>query len=216
MKKQILSIAIVFLTIVATARNQEYEKVMGETLSQYKNCKNVEDFQALANKFSMIANAEKTEWLPFYYHAHCYILMSFMEPSDPKKKDDYLDVAEKSIEKILGLAPNEPEAYTLQGFFYTARLVVNPMERGQKYSMLSSQSLGKALGMEPGNPRARVLKLQNEMGTAQFFGKDPSEYCGQSKELLAKCDEYKIKSPIYPNWGKDQAEGIVKGCAETK
>jgi hypothetical protein len=90
------------------------------------------------------------------------------------------------------------------------------MERGQKYSMLSSQSLGKALGMEPANPRAKVLKLQNDMGAAQFFGKDPSEYCGQAKELLEKWDAYKIKSPIYPNWGKDQAEGLVKGCAEPK
>jgi len=194
------------------AQSKEYYDAMGEALGQYAKCKSVSDFQVLGNRFGLIADTEKTEWLPFYYQAHCYIIMSFMEPTDTKKKDEYLDVAEKSIEKMLTLAPNESEAYTLQGFCYTARLVVNPMERGQKYSMLSSQSLGKALALDADNPRAKVLKLQNEMGAAQFFGKDPKEYCPQADELLANWDNYKVKSPLYPSWGKDQVEGIVTGC----
>ena len=90
------------------------------------------------------------------------------------------------------------------------------MERGQKYSMLSAQSLGKALAMEPGNPRASVLKLQNEMGTAQFYGNDPAEYCSQAYELLARWDNYKPKSPVYPSWGKDQVEGVVERCKAGK
>ena len=216
MKNTFLSIAIIFLALSGKSQSKEFAGAMGEALGQYASCKTVAEMQALGNRFGLIANAEKSEWLPLYYHSHCYILMSFMEPTDAKKKDEYLDEAEKSIEKILALAPNEAEVYVLQGFCYTARLVVNPMERGQKYSMLSSQSLGKALAMEPGNPRAKVLKLQNDMGTARFFGNDPSEYCGQAKELLAKWDDYKPKSPLYPNWGKDQAEGLVKGCPETK
>jgi hypothetical protein len=216
MKKIILSIAVVFLAMFSQAGSPEFMKVMGETLGQYQYCKNVEDFQSLANKFERIANAEEGEWLPLYYHAHCNILMSFMEPADSKKKDEYLDAAEKSIEKIIVMAPGEAEVFALQGFLYTGRLVVNPMERGQKYSMLSGQSLGKALAMEPGNPRASVLKLQNEMGTAQFYGNDPAVYCSQAFELLARWDNFKPKSPIYPAWGKDQVEQLVEGCKAGK
>jgi hypothetical protein len=216
MKKTILTIAVIFLAMFSQAANPEFMKVMGETLAQYQYCKNVDDFQSLANKFERIANAEKGEWLPLYYHAHCYILMSFIETTDAKKKDEYLDAAEKSIEKILVMAPGEAEVYALQGFLYTGRLVINPMERGQKYSMLSGQSLGKALAMEPGNPRASVLKLQNEMGTAQFYGNDPAEYCSQAFELLDRWDNYKLKSPIYPSWGKDQVEGVAERCKAGK
>lgn len=212
MKKITFSLLYVLLTSVSMAQKPEFMQSMGETLGQYASCRTVADFQALGNKFQMIANVEKTEWLPLYYHAHCCILMSFIEPKDAVKKDSYLDEAEKSIAKLVNLAPNESEIYALQSFYFTARLVVNPMERGQKYSALSGQAIGKALALDPTNPRARLIKIQGDMGSASFFGQDPKSFCPQAKELLASWDQFRPKSPIHPNWGKDQAEGIVKGC----
>ena len=146
-----------------------------------------------------------------YYHAHCYILMSFVE-QDAAKKDGYLDVAEKSINKLIEMAPAEAEVFVLQSFYLTGRLVVNPMERGQEYSGLSGQAIGKALALDATNPRAQMMKIQMDMGTARFFGTDPKSFCPQAKDLLANWDNFKPKSPLYPNWGKDQVIGIVKGC----
>lgn len=211
MKRFILSLAVVFFSLVAGAQNAEYYKVMGETLGKFANCKTAADFQDLGNKFGMIANAEKSEWLPVYYQAHCYILMSFID-QDAAKKDSYLDEAEKLVNKLVEMAPNEAEVYVLQSFFYTGRLVVNPAERGQQFSQLSGQAIGKALALEPNNPRARMLKIQMDMGAARFFGNDPNSYCPDAKKLLASWDQYKPKSPLYPNWGKEQVEEIVKGC----
>ena len=212
MKKIILSFAVLFFSLTLMAQKPEFLQSMGETLGQFSTCKNVADFQALGNKFEMIANVEKTEWLPLYYNAYCYIIMSFMEPTDAVKKDSYLDVAEKSVEKIIAMVPEEPEVFALQSFYYTARLVVNPMERGQKFSGLSGQAVGKALALDASNPRAQLIKLQNDMGAAQFYGKDPKSFCPQAKNLLANWDKFKPKSPLYPSWGKNQVEGIVKGC----
>ncbi|MFZ4704894.1 MAG: hypothetical protein ACOYMF_02695 [Bacteroidales bacterium] len=212
MKKTILLFAILLAVLTGKSQSKEYYGAMGEALGQYASCKNIDDFQSLGNRFSLIANAEKTEWLPFYYHANCYIIMSFMEPSDAAKKDSYLDIAEKSITKMIELAPKEAEVYALQSMFYSARLVVNPMERGQKYGMLSGQAVGMALGFDANNPRAKFIKLRNDMGAAQFYGKDPKEYCPQAKELLSSWDTYKVKGPLYPAWGKDQVAEIVAGC----
>jgi len=211
MKKIILSLAVVLISLVSMAQKPEFFKAMGETLGQYATCKNVADFQELGNKFQVIANAETKEWLPLYYHAHCYIIMSFME-QDAAKKDSYLDVVEKSIEKMIGLAPNESDVFALQSFYFTARLVVNPMERGQKFSALSGQAVGKALALDPTNPRAKLIKLQGDMGAAKFYGTDPKSFCPQAKELLVNWDNFKPKSPIHPKWGKDQVAGIVNGC----
>jgi len=211
MKKIVLSIAVVLFSLVVMAQKAEFYQTMGETLPQYGTCKSVADFQALGNKFEMIANVEKSEWLPLYYHAHCYILMSFME-QDAAKKDSYLDVAEKSVNKLIEMAPAEAEVFVLQAFFYTGRLVVNPMERGQQYSGLSGQAIGKALALDASNPRAQLMKIQMDMGTARFFGTDPKSFCPQAKDLLANWDNFKPKSLIHPNWGKDQVAGIVKGC----
>ena len=216
MKTTILSITIILSALIGRSQSKEFVSAMGEALSQYSTCKTIDDFQALGNRFGLIANAEKSEWLPLYYHAHCYILMSFMEPNDAAKKDSYLDEAEKSITKMIELAPRESEVYALQSLLYSARLIVNPMERGQKYGVLSAQAVGMALGMDANNPRAKFIKLRNDMGSAQFFGKDPKEFCPQANELLADWDTYKVKSPIYPGWGKDQVVQIVEGCKTGK
>jgi hypothetical protein len=212
MKKIIISIAILLTALTGMSQSKEFAGAMGEALGQYANCKSVDDFQALGNRFGLIANAEKTEWLPLYYHAHCYIIMSFMEPTDAVKKDSYLDVAEKSITKMIELVPKESEVYALQSMLYSARLVVNPMERGQKFGALSGQAVGMALGLDANNPRAKFIKLRNDMGSAQFFGKDPKEFCPQASELLANWDNYKVKSPLYPAWGKNQVAEIVEDC----
>ena len=212
MKKFTLILAVVLVSLVSKAQKPEYVQTMGETLGQYANCQNVEDFQALGNKFEMIANVEKSEWLPLYYHAQCYILMSFIEQGDATKKDSYLDVAEKSVNKLMEMDPGEAEVFVLQAFYLTGRLVVNPMERGQEYGGLVGQANGKALAMEPTNPRAKLMKIQMDMGSAPYMGLDPKSFCPAAKELLASWDDFKAKSPIHPNWGKDQVEGIVKGC----
>lgn len=211
MKKIILSLAVVLVSLVSMAQKPEYLQAMGETLGQYATCQSVSDFQALGNKFQMIANVEKSEWLPLYYHAQCYILMSLME-QDATKKDGYLDVAEKSITPLLEMVPAESEAFVLQAFYLVGRLVVNPMERGMEYSGLSGQALGKALALDATNPRAQLLQLQMDMGSAQYTGQDPKSFCPKAKELLANWDNFKPKSPIHPNWGKDQIEGVVNGC----
>jgi len=212
MKTKILFIAILLMSLTGMSQSKEFAGAMGQALGQYASCKTIEDFQALGNRFGLIANAEKGEWLPLYYRAHCYIMMSFMEPTDAAKKDNYLDEAEKSITKMIELAPKESEVYALQSLLYSARLVVNPMERGQEYGALSGQAVGTALGLDANNPRAKFIKLRNDMGTAQFFGKDIKEYCPQASELLANWDNYKLRSPLYPAWGKDQVAEIVKGC----
>jgi len=212
MKKIILSLAVLFVSFASMAQKSEFIQTMGETLGQFSTCKNVADFQALGNKFEMIANVEKTEWLPLYYQSYCYIIMSFIEPSDAAKKDSYLDVAEKSLSKLIEMAPAEAEVYALKAFYLTGRLVVNPMERGQEYSGLSGQAVSKALALDPSNPRAKMMKLQGDIGSAPYMGLDPKSFCPQAKTLLAEWDNFKPKSPIHPAWGKDQVEVIVKGC----
>jgi hypothetical protein len=212
MKTTLITLAIMLTSFAGMSQKPEYYKAMGESLGEYANCRSVEDFQALGNKFSMISKTEKDEWLPLYYHAHCYIIMSFMEPNDAKKKDAYLDVAEKSMDLLVQMAPGEADVFALQAMFYTGRLVVNPMERGQKFSMLSAQAIGTAMGIDPANPRAKLIKLQNDMGTAQFYGKDTKEFCVQANDLNDGWDKFVPKSPLHPSWGKDQVAEIVTSC----
>ena len=205
----ILSVLIPFMLI---AKSGNYEKAMTSALTQLQQSKNVDDFGRAANTFKRIANAEPDKWLPEYYVAYSYIIMSFIDTTSMAKKDEYLDVASQSIDKIMESNPEGSEIYALRGFLFTARLVVDAATRGQKYMALSSQDLQKALALNPENPRALYMQLSNKIGMDRFFGNDVSKYCESINQLLKNWDEFNKSPEIYPHWGKPQVEKMRKNC----
>ncbi|MFP4470469.1 MAG: hypothetical protein ACLFPE_07285 [Bacteroidales bacterium] len=206
-------ILMMMVSVMLNAGNPEYEQAMGEALKQYAACNSTDEFRQAANRFTLIAQAENSEWLPLYYYAHCYIIMSFMEEEkDAAVRDALLDEAEESLIRAEKLAPDEDEIFALRGFVYTARLVIDPMNRGQQYSALSEQMLGKALAIDPQNPRAQYMQIANQMGTASFFGQDISVYCTKAKELFEQWDQFPVDSALHPAWGKDQLSELMKSC----
>lgn len=216
MKQTLLLVTFLIVGCIAFAGGPEYEKAMLQALEKFEKCQTAPDFREAANQFDRISNVAKDEWLPAYYRAHCFIIMSFVDKVDAAAKDAYLDEAEKSIEKMLELAPDESEAHALQGFYYSGRLVVDPETRGMKFGMLSGQAVGKALKLDPNNPRAQYMQIQNEMGKAQFFGKDISELCEQAKVSHDRFDEYQVASNIHPHWGKSELKKLSDACKTEK
>jgi hypothetical protein len=212
MKKTIFLFAVIMMSMSGFTAGIKYQKMMGKTLAGFAEASTVEDYRKLGNKFLVIARAEENQWLPYYYHAQCYILMSFDGKESPENKDAYLDEAEISVEEMIRLAPGEPEVYVMQGLLFSARLMVDPMTRGQKFSALSAQAIGKAQGIEPENPRARYMQIANEMGTARFFGDDVSAGCRKAEILYEEWDSYKLKSRIHPSWGKEPLAEIISQC----
>lgn len=214
MKKTVLILATVCISLSSMAADEKYYQKMGETLAAFSGSETLEDLQSVANQFRTIGKAESKEWLPLYYEAQCYILMSFMDNSGANAKDAWLDQAESAIKKMLELAPQESEAYALKSFYHTGRLVVNPPQRAQTTAPLVDAAINKSLGLDPKNPRAKFMRLSNEIGTARFFGSDTAPFCDDAIELLEEWDSFKPKSAIHPSWGKSEVEGIVNGCGK--
>jgi len=214
MKKTTLFACAMFMATLVMGGDEKYYQKMGETLSGFSTCTSVEDYQNLANRFRVIANVEKEEWLPLYYQAQCYILISFMDGLSPEEKDAYLDQAFSLIDNMNEMAPREAEIKVLEAFCLTGSLVVNPPQRAMNTTPLIHAAIAKALALEPNNPRAIFLRISNEMGTASYFGEDTGTYCAQARELLQNWDSYKLKSPIHPSWGKGEVEGIVQSCGQ--
>jgi len=214
MRRTTLLLAAMLMATVVMGQNDKYYEKMGETLAQFASISSEEEFQELANQFRVIANVEKEEWLPLYYEAHCYILMSFMDQLESGIRDAYLEKASGSIDKMIDMASNEAEVHVLNAFYHTGYLVVNPPQRAMSTTPLIHAAIGRALAIEPNNPRALFLRISNEMGTANYFGSDTAPICEEAAKLFESWDSYKVKSSIHPNWGKGEAEGIVRGCNE--
>jgi hypothetical protein len=206
-------LTVMVFTFSALAEgNSAYEKAMGDALKQMKTSRTIDELTNVANQFQRISGAAESEWLPLYYHAQCYVLMGFNTSVEAKKRDEYLNVAQNSIDAALFLNKNESELYALQSLLHTARMVVDPMSRGQQMMGLSGKAIGQALAINPNNPRAQYLQLSNEVGQAQFFGKDISEYCPRINSLKENWDTLETGGEFYPKWGKNEIEQMAKSC----
>ncbi|MDX2431067.1 MAG: hypothetical protein QNK35_09050 [Bacteroides sp.] len=212
MKKTTLMLSALLIAAMAMGGNEMYYKKMGEALAQFSSSKSLDDYQDLANHFQVISGVETAEWLPIYYEAQCYIMIGFMNDLETEKRDSYLAMALTAIDRMIEMAPREAEIHALAALCYTASMTINPAERNPGTAPLIYAALGKALAFEPENPRARFISISNEIGTARFFGSDTAPLCEKASQLLESWDSYVPKSPLYPTWGKMQAQGIVNSC----
>lgn len=191
----------------------KFQMAMGKTLAGYGKCETAPDYAALSARFHRIAQKDSLQWLAKYYEVHTMVLASFTA-TDPTEKDNYLDQVSGTLDALLEQEPSNAEVLVVHAMYYTARLVVDPASRGQKYSMLSAQVIGKARALDAANPRVEYMAIAGEKGTAQFFGQDTSVFCERAKVAHAAFDAYPQASRIHPSWGKDQLAEQAQGCAQ--
>ncbi len=206
-------IAAFLLAIVkfGFANDNKYAEAMQKNIHAVYTVQTIEELQAAANTFERIGSTEKTKWEPYYYASFGYVMMATRE-NDATKKDAYLDLAFTALDKAKAIAPNESEVIALEGFNYMIRLTVDPASGGQQYSGLAMGTLGKALALNPENPRGLFFMAQMQYGTAQFFGSPTTEACATLAKSLKKFTTYKSENALAPVWGKEMAEGMKEKC----
>src|SRR5690242_8753027 len=64
---RILIALLVLTTLSGYGQSDKYMQAMKNNLSRFDSVKTSEEYQALAATFERIGDAEKTEWLPYYY-----------------------------------------------------------------------------------------------------------------------------------------------------
>jgi hypothetical protein len=191
------------------ASDDKYTSAMEKNITLIDSARSLTDFQNVTNNFERIATAEKSKWLPYYYAAYCYSISSFID-SSLSKKDAYLDKADENLNIADSLKQDNSEIYTLRGMICQMRLMVNPMERWQKYGPLSSSFLRKAKELDPTNPRPDFLIGQSLLYTPVEFGGGKEVARPILQASLKKYDTFKPESSISPNWGKN----LVKNALE--
>jgi hypothetical protein len=209
--KTLKVIFFLMVSLSAFANNEKYVEAMKKNIENVYKAATVEELQSAVNTLNRIGDAEKTKWEPYYYASFGNIMLATRE-KDGAKKDAYLDLAKTSLDKAVAIQPNESEIATLEGFIHMIRVTVDPASRGPQYSMMSMQAFGKALAINPNNPRAMALMAQMQFGTAQFFKQEPTEACDANNKALELFNNEKSASPLAPVWGKGMAEGMKANC----
>jgi hypothetical protein len=210
MKKTILIALIALTSIGVNAQNKKYISIMEKNVAELDTTRDAAKLQNLANNFERIAGAEKTEWLPSYYAAYCYVNMTYSTKGD--MIDTYCDKAEKFINKADSISPNNSEIYTIKSQIASARISVNPMTRGQKYGTESAVLRDKAKEFDKTNPRPYYLEGTAHFYTPPMFGGGKDKAKPSFEKALKLYETFKPESSIAPNWGKRSTEYFIKEC----
>lgn len=213
MKNLLLTISFFIVANIAKATDSErFMKAMGVALTEMGQAKDVTALQEIANKFERIAGSETAEWLPNYYTAMTYTLIS-MQQKEGSSKDKYLDKADSFIEKLAKQTVTSPdEVEVLKAQIAMMRISVDGQSRWVKYGSAFEGAIAKAKGINPENPRAYALKAMMVYNTPVQFGGGAEKACPEVQIATQKFANFKPTSLIMPNWGVEQVNGMAKAC----
>ena len=212
MKHLLISLLATSISLLATAQSEKYLNAMKKNIAEMDSTHEASQLSELANNFERIADAEKTQWLPYYYAAYCQVMNSFMQ-TDKSKTDGIADKAESLIKKAEEVNGGEnSETCVIKSMIASSHLMVDPQSRWMKYGQVSSINISKSKSIDPTNPRPIFLEGQSKFYTPEQFGGGKA----QAKELFQKAlvmfDQFKPASDIHPTWGKTATKYFLAQC----
>ena len=193
----------------ATAQADKFTAAMAATLQQYGQAKDAEVLTAVAAKFERIGDAEKTQWLPYYYAALIKATMSMQGWGGDK--DKVADDAQTLLTKAEAIEKNS-ELYCIESMVATAKMLVDPQGRYMQYMNAMNGSLETAKKTDPTNPRPYMLQSVNLKNTPEQFGGGCSTAKPLAQKALALYEAFKPLSSLHPNWGKERVEAVIADC----
>jgi hypothetical protein len=206
--KKLFLISLLFAAICVNAQSDKYVAAMKKNIELMDSAKTTADFQNVSNAFERIGDAEKTQWLPYYYAGLALTLPAW---TDQKlDKDANAEKIKALCDKAEALDKNA-EICTIRNMAATQQMLIDPQTRWQTYGTEASAALQNGMKLDPNNPRLYYLQGMSLFNTPEQFGGGKEK----AKPLFAKSVELFKKEepkPLYPNWGKDQAEQMLAKC----
>ncbi len=141
-------------------------------------------------------------WLVHYYIAYCdnQLVNLFMSKQDKGKVKKYVNDGLSHLEDAVDEKPDFAEAYALMSSLYGTKIAVMPWA-GFWYGPKSGKIMGKAMALDPENPRINLINGISMKFTPESFGGGVAS----AKLYLNKAAElFKTDAPeaIMPDWGR--------------
>lgn len=216
--KQLLLLAFIALhSFQVLAQSEKFQKAMEENIASLAKVSSADQLLDLSNTFERIGDAEKTEWLPYYYAAYSRLMNVFMSSNiEGGIKADIADPAADKAEQLLlkaeTLSGENSEIYLVKKLVANLRLMADPMNRYQTYGPIAAEALEKAKQLDPANPRVYLLEGQDKFYTPEQFGGSKTEAKVLFESAIEKFASFKPASSIHPAWGLEQAKYLHEQC----
>ena len=213
MKKATILLAMIMTACFSYAQMPDkFVKAMEKIVPAVDTTTNPGSLLELANAFERIADAEKDQWLAYYYAALCNVNAGLMMGTgdimagNPDKTDPIADKAEKLLDKAEMMMKDNSEIFIVKKMIASLRMMGDAMNRYMTYGPIAEQALATAKKLNPGNPRVYMLEGQDKFYTPEQFGGSKTEARALFETALKKYTMFKPASSIDPVWGKPAAD----------
>lgn len=209
MKKSLFAVFALMMATAGFAQNEKYVKAMEAKVSQLDSNNSADSWKELGNTFERIADAEKTQWLPYYYASYCTIMGGYSSlPQDGSFGDNsalidpLADKAESLLNKAEILSKDNAEIYIVRKMVHSLRMMGNAMARFMTEGPKATEALEKAKALNANIPRIYILEAQDKFYTPEQYGGSKDEAKILFEKAKALFETFKPESSIAPNWGR--------------
>ncbi len=210
MKRLLLSISFLTVVAVASAQDEKFQQAMQQNITMLDSAKTIEDLTSAASAFERIGNAETTKWQPYYYAALANIFIGFRD--EKADKDALADKADGFISKAISLQPKNSEVMLVKSMSATLHMMVDPMNRWQKYGADMREAMMTARELDPTNPRTYYWEAQNTMGTPPEFGGGKAKAKPIFEKAIELYSSFKPADKLSPTWGEGISKQMLEAC----
>ncbi|WKS95175.1 hypothetical protein [Riemerella columbina] len=205
--KWALALGFTVISYLGYAQTND-EKTMAEQIHLLQQAQTPEDFDAVAQQFSHIAEQTPEDWLPAYYTALALLQEGrrmLKDSTQIPQLDPLTDKAWEYIKKAEAVSPPNAEIYILKKIYHNLKLVVNPQKRYLTEIPEGKKALKMAQLLDPENPRITLLQAEEAYFIPPNFGGNRTQAMALFKKALTQFETYRPKTALSPNWGKEEA-----------
>lgn len=202
-------LAVVLLAgIACRAQSDKYVAAMKTNIALLDSAKSIDQLESVAGTFERIGDAEKTQWLPYYYAAFAQTMAGWNP--EVKDKDANAQKIKAYLDKAEAIQKNA-ETYAIENMAATQQMLMDPQTRWATNGKDASDALKKGMEIDPNNPRLYYLQAMSLFNTPPQFGggKDKAKPVFEKSIALFKAAQ---PQPLYPAWGEKQAEQMLAQC----
>lgn len=218
MKKIILTLFIIMFSLVNAnlLKADDYTDAMVKAKKKLSNAANNNDKAALLKvrgDFERILQLKKNEWMVNYYLASIDFILSY-GAIEAKNNDDIKKYTESSLallNKATDANDQFAEPWILKMAVNSNRWIYDLQSMNDIIAKLT-EAKETSKKLDPDNPRFYLIDGTNTYYTPENFGGGTEKALPLLEKSWELFQSYKPKDETYPDWGKDQAAGMIALC----
>ena len=174
MKTLVSKLVVIVALMCATSVNAQNARPSDRQLETALSKVNADEAVSVVKGMDELKRIEAQTpdaWLPVYYRTLFALQYAVRFPQD-SYSTLFLDAVKTDVEALQSKEDaDRSEALTLKGLYYTALIVQNPPVNGKRYCVDAIIAYKSAIGVNPENPRARLLLCKGKAdGAAACMG----------------------------------------------